>query len=125
CGGVTHHSEKPECIVAEIHRVLRPGGLFLGMMYNRHSYAAFKWWVKYALLRGRPWRSLADVMWHHMESVGTKTYTVAELRKLFSAFHEFQPQPIIINDERKPWPGWLSQFFSARWGFFIAIRATK
>jgi ubiquinone/menaquinone biosynthesis C-methylase UbiE len=123
--GVIHHSAKPESIVAEIHRVLRPGGLFLGMMYNRHSYAALKWWVKYALLRCRPWRSLDDVMWHHMESVGTKTYTVSELRRMFGAFQDFHAEPIIINDERKPWPRWLSQFFPARWGFFIAIRATK
>lgn len=123
--GVIHHSEKPERIIAEIHRVLRPGGLFLGMMYNRRSYAVFKWWIKHALLKGRPWRSFTEVLWHHMESEGTKAYTVAELRQLFSAFHDFRAQAIVTNDERKPWPAWLNQFFPARWGFFVALRASK
>ena len=123
--GVIHHSEKPENIVAEIYRVLRPGGVFLGMMYNRRSYAVFKWWVKHALLRGRPWRSFADVIWHHMESEGTKAYTTTELHSMFRAFHEFRPQPIVTKDELKPWPRWLSQFFPARWGFFVALQATK
>src|SRR5262245_24640395 len=116
--GVIHHSQKPESIIAEIHRVLRSGGLFLGMMYNRRSYAVFKWWVKHALLGGRPWRSFADVIWHHMESEGTKAYTTTELGSMFRAFHEFRAQPIVTKDELKPWPRWLSQFFPARWGFF-------
>ncbi|MBI3724778.1 class I SAM-dependent methyltransferase, partial [bacterium] len=35
--GVIHHSESPRKIVSEIHRVLRPGGTFIGMMYGRRS----------------------------------------------------------------------------------------
>jgi ubiquinone/menaquinone biosynthesis C-methylase UbiE len=35
--GVIHHSPHPERIVAEIHRVLRPGGTFTIMLYNRNS----------------------------------------------------------------------------------------
>jgi SAM-dependent methyltransferase len=35
--GVIHHSPVPERIVAEIHRVLRVGGTFTVMLYNRNS----------------------------------------------------------------------------------------
>ena len=35
--GVIHHSPTPEKIVKEIHRVLRPGGTFTVMLYNRTS----------------------------------------------------------------------------------------
>ena len=35
--GVIHHSPKPENIVREMHRVLRSGGTFTVMLYNRTS----------------------------------------------------------------------------------------
>jgi SAM-dependent methyltransferase len=35
--GVIHHSPRIRHIVAEVHRVLRPGGLFVGMVYHRNS----------------------------------------------------------------------------------------
>jgi SAM-dependent methyltransferase len=35
--GVIHHSPAPERIVAELRRVLRPGGTFAVMLYNRSS----------------------------------------------------------------------------------------
>lgn len=35
--GVIHHSPKPEAIVDEMYRVLRPGGTFTVMVYNRSS----------------------------------------------------------------------------------------
>jgi SAM-dependent methyltransferase len=35
--GVIHHSPTPERIVREMHRVLRPGGTFTVMLYNRSS----------------------------------------------------------------------------------------
>jgi ubiquinone/menaquinone biosynthesis C-methylase UbiE len=35
--GVIHHSPRTEAMVAEMHRVLRPGGTFTVMLYNRSS----------------------------------------------------------------------------------------
>jgi ubiquinone/menaquinone biosynthesis C-methylase UbiE len=35
--GVIHHSPNPEAIVREMYRVLRPGGTFAVMLYNRSS----------------------------------------------------------------------------------------
>ena len=77
--GVLHHSPNTEKAVDEIVRVVRPGGEIKLMLYNRHSVYAFNQWVKYALLRGKPWKTLKWILWHHMESVGTKGYTRREL----------------------------------------------
>ena len=35
--GVIHHAPAPERIIREMHRVLRPGGTFTVMLYNRNS----------------------------------------------------------------------------------------
>ena len=55
------------------------------MLYNRHSICALHSWVKFALLKGRPWKSLSWVMWHHQESIATTTYTRSEIFRMFSA----------------------------------------
>ncbi|HEY9634149.1 MAG TPA: class I SAM-dependent methyltransferase [Coleofasciculaceae cyanobacterium] len=123
--GVIHHSEHPERIIGEIQRVLKPGGVFIGMMYGRHSSTAFKVWLRYALLQGKPWRSLADVIWNHVESIGTKAYTVPELQKLFAEFSSLTTKPIITPYDTSKWPSWLSQYFPNSWGWFITLKAVK
>src|SRR5262249_51187991 len=122
--GVIHHSDHPERIIAEIQRVLRPGGQFIGMLYNRRSLRAVQRWVKHALLRARPWRSLRSVLFD-IESPNTKAYTVKEVRQLFAAFADVTTETFLTIQERRFWPGWLHQFFPSRWGFYIAIRAKK
>jgi SAM-dependent methyltransferase len=123
--GVIHHTAHPDQMIAEIHRVLKPGGLFLGMMYGRRSVIALRFWVRHALLKGRPWRSVADVIAAHVESPGTKAYTVAELRRLFRPFSAFSAEPIITAPDRADWPRVISRFFPADWGWFIMLRARK
>lgn len=123
--GVIHHSEHPEHILNEIRRILKPGGQFIGMMYGRRSSATFMLWVKHALLKGRPWRTFSDVIWHHMESIGTKAYTVKELQKMFSDFSVVTVQPTLTYYDRLKWPGLISQFFPDRWGWFILLKAVK
>lgn len=123
--GVIHHSAHPERIVAEIHRVLKPGGQFIGMMYGRHSLTALRFWVRFALLKGRPWRSIADVVAHHVESVGTKAYTVRELEGLFAAFREVKARPLITVADTSDWPKTISRFFPDDWGWFITWSAAK
>jgi ubiquinone/menaquinone biosynthesis C-methylase UbiE len=123
--GVIHHSANPEKIIREIKRVLKPQGMFLGMMYGRHSLVAVKLWVKFALLQGKPWRSLSDVVAHHMESPGTKAYTCRELKTLFSDFSSFQPTPTMTVYDRKRVPAWISKFIPDDFGWFIALRAIK
>jgi ubiquinone/menaquinone biosynthesis C-methylase UbiE len=123
--GVIHHAEHPERIIQEIHRVLQPGGLFIGMIYNRHSLAVYKYWVRHALRQGKLGRSLADVVWHHVESIGTKAYTVAELRQLFSSFGSFSATPILTRSDYGRLPAWAWGFLPARLGWFIALQAIR
>jgi ubiquinone/menaquinone biosynthesis C-methylase UbiE len=123
--GVIHHSEHPERIIAEIRRVLRPGGVFLGMLYGRHSAVAAKLWLRYALLRGSPWRSLRDVIWNHMESIGTKAYTVSELQELFGEFQAVSTLPMITTYDTRRLPRLIGDFLPDSAGWFIGIRARK
>jgi len=123
--GVIHHSARPEAIVAEIHRVLEPGGVFIGMLYHRRSLAAFRVWVRRALLAGRPWRSLAEVIWHHVESVGTKAYTVAEVEALFRAFATVEVRPVLTPYDTLYWPRRLARFFPDEAGWFLTLRARR
>jgi ubiquinone/menaquinone biosynthesis C-methylase UbiE len=123
--GVIHHSERPERILAELHRVLAPGGQFLGMLYNRRSLSVFAEWLKHGLLKGRPWRSFADVLWHHFESTGTKAYTVAELDHLFAGFADRRFFTYMTPYDLQHWPRAVAAWLPQRWGMFIAIRAVK
>jgi ubiquinone/menaquinone biosynthesis C-methylase UbiE len=123
--GVIHHAESPALIVAEIHRILKPGGVFLGMLYGRHSPLVFKVWFSRALLRGRPWLSLRRVVYEHVESIGTKAYTPGELRGMFSAFTDLKIKPLRTYYDKLRWPGWVAEMFPDRLGWFITVKATK
>jgi ubiquinone/menaquinone biosynthesis C-methylase UbiE len=82
--GVLHHTPNTEKAVAELVRVVRPGGEIKIMLYNRRALITFKHWIKYALLKGRPWKSFRWTLWHHMEGVGTKGYTKAEVLRMLA-----------------------------------------
>jgi ubiquinone/menaquinone biosynthesis C-methylase UbiE len=80
--GVLHHSPDTARAVAEVLRVLKPGGTAKVMIYSTYSLVGFMLWARYALLRLRPLTSLADIYAKFLESPGTKAYTVAEAKKL-------------------------------------------
>lgn len=82
--GVLHHSPDTERAIAELVRVIRPGGELKIMLYNRRSLCVLNLWVKHALFKGRPWKSFRWAVWNFMESVGTKGYTRAEVGRILS-----------------------------------------
>ena len=47
--GVIHHSHDTDRVIAEVGRVLRPGGRFAFMVYHRSS---ITFWVNYVFIRG-------------------------------------------------------------------------
>src|SRR5207245_9250204 len=57
--GVLHHSPDTIRALDELVRVIRPGGELKIMLYNRRSIYIVNNCVKRALLRGRPWGTMA------------------------------------------------------------------
>jgi ubiquinone/menaquinone biosynthesis C-methylase UbiE len=84
--GVIHHTPDTYRALAEIIRVCRPGGACKIMVYNRHSVVACDLWLRKALRRLQPFRSLSWCLYHHMESEGTKAYTPREVRSMLDDF---------------------------------------
>jgi SAM-dependent methyltransferase len=84
--GVLHHSPDTPQAFREAHRVLRPGGTFRAMIYHRRSIVGLMLWARYGLAAGHPARSLTEIYACHLESPGTKGYTVAEARQLAAPF---------------------------------------
>ena len=84
--GVLHHSPNTQRAVREVHRVLKPGGSARVMIYHYPSWGCFMVWGVHSLAKGRPWESPRQAVFDHLESPGTKVYTVAEARELFSSF---------------------------------------
>jgi ubiquinone/menaquinone biosynthesis C-methylase UbiE len=83
--GVLHHTPDTERAIAELVRVVRPGGEIKIMLYNRHSFCAYRCWLKNVLLRGRPWKSVRWALWNYIESAGTKGYTRSEIHRMLAA----------------------------------------
>lgn len=120
--GVLHHTPDTARALGEVRRVLRPDGEARVMLYARHSWLGLGAWVRWALLRGRPWRSIADVLASELESPGTKAYTEDELRPLFRDFSSVDVRRIVTPyDRRVAWR--LADVTGPRFGWFFAITA--
>lgn len=120
--GVLHHTPNIEQAVAEIRRVLKPGGEARVMLYSRRSWVALGVWLRYALLRGRLWRSFAAVLAEHVESPGTSAYTRAELEELFASFGRVLMTSFVTPYDRRV-GGPLADLAGSRFGWFIGIQA--
>jgi SAM-dependent methyltransferase len=141
--GVLHHSPNTPQAVREVHRVLRPGGTARVMVYHRRSLVGAMLWIRYALLRGRPFRSLDSVYSEHLESPGTKAYSRAQARALFAQFATVRLDIRLSNGDllegaagqrhrgpllaaaRRLWPRSLIRRFAPNWGLFLLIEAVK
>jgi len=90
--GCLHHIPDIESGVAEIHRVLKPGGIFKGMIYNRNSYR-FRVYVPLArrlsrIWRGKDWQSCVNEMYDGSENPYGMVYSRKEIRALFHQFKD-------------------------------------
>ncbi len=141
--GVLHHSPDTAKAVREVHRVLEPGGTARVMVYHGPSWVGWMLWARHAAAKGTPWRSARDVVAEHLESPGTKVYSVAEAEALFDGFEVRRCEPVLCPADLmlnapsakhrglldrvawKLWPRPLVRALGDRFGSFLLIEARK
>jgi ubiquinone/menaquinone biosynthesis C-methylase UbiE len=128
--GVLHHTPNPERAIEEIYRVTKPGGEICVMLYHRHSLVAWQLYLLFGLFALRPFRSLKDIIANHHESPGTKAYSLAEARRMFSAFKELKINvcltPYDLRYKRDRYlPRWVGRLIPQSFGWFMVIRGKK
>jgi ubiquinone/menaquinone biosynthesis C-methylase UbiE len=84
--GVIHHSPDTIKALEEIIRCTKVGGTIKVMVYNKYSCAALYQYLRHALLKGKPLQSISSVMFNHQESLGTKVYSIGELKKILAKY---------------------------------------
>jgi len=84
--GVIHHTPDPIKAIGEIIRVTKVGGTVKIMLYNRRSLYAYYRYARYGLSRGRPFRTISDILYHHQESIGTEAFTGKEINNILSRY---------------------------------------
>jgi SAM-dependent methyltransferase len=142
--GVLHHSPDTPKAFAEALRVLRPGGRYRFMIYNKWSLIGLMLWGRYGALRGRPFTSLADLYSRYLESPGTKAYTPAAAKALVAPWSNDarvtielshgdllesgagqRHQGALLNIARAVWPRWLLRRVAKNNGLFLLLQGTK
>lgn len=120
--GVLHHTPDTRRALAEVRRVLRPGGEARIMLYSRRSWVALGVWLRYGVARGHVLQSWSDLLSRHMESPGTKAYTQTELAALLSGFDDVRYERWVTPYDRRV-GGLLASMTGPRFGWFVGITA--
>ncbi|MGA9995584.1 MAG: class I SAM-dependent methyltransferase [Pyrinomonadaceae bacterium] len=128
--GVIHHTPDTEKAAREIMRVCKPGGRVQVMIYHRRSLLALQSWIVYGLLRGAPQRSASEIIAHHVESPGTKSYTPDEALKLFEGLKDTRVQRVVTRYDlrlgrRLFLPTWIRSIVPSQLGWFMIVNGTK
>lgn len=122
--GVLHHTPDTSTAVREAIRVTRPGGELCVMLYGRRSWAAAGAWVRSALLRGRPLKSISQVLAESIESEGTKGYTQRQLREMFGGLEDLRVESVVTMYDKRYF-GPLTTITGNRFGWFRVIRGRR
>ncbi|HEV8348426.1 MAG TPA: methyltransferase domain-containing protein [Vicinamibacterales bacterium] len=133
--GVLHHTPNTNRVVAEIFRVLRPGGKAIVMMYAENS---LHYWYRLVwglgLRRGMLGRySMGEIMSRSVEITENdakplvKVYTARRLANLFSAFERIEILKRQLTAPELPRPlAWLGADSAGRFmGWNLIIKARK
>lgn len=141
--GVLHHSPDTPAAIAEVLRVLRPGGEARIMIYHVPSWTGLLLWAVHGAARLRPWLTPRRAIYDHLESPGTKAYTVAEAHALMRGFVDVRVETALLAGDllamrpseryqglvaRLAWkfyPRGLIRRFGARLGLGLLITARK
>lgn len=82
--GVLHHTPNTYRAFQETYRVLKPGGSIKAMIYHHPSWTGLMLYVQYAVARGKITTSMKKIIYEHLESPGTKVYTIDEAKQLLT-----------------------------------------
>ncbi|TAJ98622.1 MAG: class I SAM-dependent methyltransferase [Chloroflexota bacterium] len=141
--GCLHHSPNTAQAISEVFRVLRKDGTARIMIYHSASLVGALLWVRYALLRGKPFVSLKEIYARHLESPGTQAFNKAEARQLFKQFEHVnlrvklgfgdlllgdvgqRHQGAALSLAKALWPRWLLRRFDGLVGLGLLIEARK
>lgn len=119
--GVIHHTSDTPGTVRQLHRVLRPGGTARVMIYHVGGLINVYQWPLFGPLKLKPWRGVRDVVYHHNESIGTKLYSRAEARELFSPFRTVHMRTVVSAGDTLEFQ--LSDKYKDVWAIRNAQRA--
>lgn len=143
--GVLHHTPDTFRAFSEAFRVLKTGGTIKAMIYHVPSFTGIMLWIRYCFLKGTAWRNQKWAIFHHLESPGTKAYTIDEARDMlnqigFKNIHlqtklcagdllNIKPskryQSAIYKIIWKLYPRFLVKLLGHRFGLNLLITATK
>jgi SAM-dependent methyltransferase len=128
--GVVHHTPRPEAALAEIRRVLRPGGRLVLMVYHRGS-ALYRWrFPAMRLLRG--WSLARQV--DEVDGLGNpkgEVYSDAEVRAALPGFAGIETWAGLLQRWMLPpplhrvVPERLLKPLERRYGWFLYVKARR
>jgi ubiquinone/menaquinone biosynthesis C-methylase UbiE len=138
--GVMHHSPNTQKCIEEALRVLKPDGQARIMLYHHVSLTGLMLWLRYGIWHGQ---SVRRCVYERLESPGTKTFTINEVRSMMRNFEEvaiqqvFSPGDLLLNYPSsrfqrpiyqliwKLFPRRTLRRIGRRWGLFLLITARK
>ena len=97
--GVLQYTPDTEKMIAEIHRVLKPGGEAIMMVYNKHS------WLNLM-------RTVTNVPLEHEDAPILKKFSVSELKQLLHRFHDYRIVPERFPVRTRLHSGWKALLFN-------------
>lgn len=143
--GVLHHSPNTYRAFQEAFRILKPGGTIKAMIYHARSWTGLMLWLQHAVARGKFKTTIKDVIFNHLESPGTKAYTLRETRSFLTAIGfsdialstrlgpgdllKIKPSEKYKSSLYKMiwriYPRWLVRLLGDRYGLYLLITAKK
>ncbi len=130
--GVLHHTPDTQKAINEVHRVLKPGGRIVIMLYHKNSIHVYLGAALYRSSRrsSAGTRTLVEDwvrIYDGEENPLGKAYGRADIRRMFSRFEGLQMTACDpIRRKYPPAVNWLNQnLLSRRWGFWLVIKARK
>ena len=97
--GVLQYTADPEKMIAEIHRVLKPGGEAIMMVYNKYS------WLNLM-------RNVTNVPLEHEDAPVLRKFSISELRQLLQPFQDYRIVPERFPIKTRLHTGWKALLFN-------------